>query len=94
MDYEWDARKEAINVQKHAISFVAAIAVFADPHHLVADSTKPEYGEVRSVAVGQIQDGRIITVVYTDRGAVRRIISARRARSNEKRAYDQSQAAR
>jgi len=93
MDYEWDPAKEAANIAKHAISFVAATAVFSDPYHLVADSTKPEYGEVRSVAVGQIADGRVITVVYTLRGRVRRIISARKARRNEKRAYVENQAA-
>lgn len=48
MDSEWDPAKEAANIAKHAIRFVAASAVFADPHHLVADSTKPEYGEARS----------------------------------------------
>jgi uncharacterized DUF497 family protein len=93
MDYAWDPAKEAVNIAKHAISFVAAIAVFADPHHLVADSTKPEYGETRSVAVGQIADGRVITVVYTMRGRVRRKLSARKARRNEQRAYVENQAA-
>lgn len=72
---------------------MAAIAVFADPHHLMADITKPEYGEARSVAVGQIQDGRIITVVYTLRGRVRRKLSARKARRNEQRAYNHGKTA-
>ncbi|MCC6167634.1 MAG: BrnT family toxin [Caldilineaceae bacterium] len=48
-------------------------------------------GETRSVAVGQIAGGGIITVVYTMRGRVRRIISARKARRNEQRAYVENQ---
>lgn len=82
--------KNAANVAKHGISFVAAANVFDDPRHIELDSTKPEHGESRSKAIGMVGP-KLFAVVYTDRGDVRRIMSARRARANEQRQYDQSQ---
>jgi len=89
MEFEWDLAKEAANVAKHGITFTDATSVFDDPHVLTEDSTKPEYGEERSLAIGEVA-GRLATVVYTDREQRRRIISARRARKNERERYDQS----
>nr|WP_236839499.1 BrnT family toxin [Beggiatoa leptomitoformis] len=34
MKFEWDTTKEAINIQKHSISFEQAAYVFADPFAL------------------------------------------------------------
>ncbi|MGE5516960.1 MAG: BrnT family toxin [Bacteroidota bacterium] len=45
--------------------------------------------EPRFVAVGMVQ-GVEIAVVFTDRGTVIRLISARRARKNEREAYHQA----
>ena len=93
MEFNWDPTKAAADLTKHGIDFSAAMAVFDDPHHVKEDSTKPEYGEMRAIAIGKLLDGRLVTVVYTDRGDVRRIISVRTARRYERRKYDQSKAA-
>ena len=45
--------------------------------------TRRDYGEVRVVALGQVE-GRVLVVVYTDRGDTRRIISARPAKRKER----------
>jgi uncharacterized DUF497 family protein len=92
MEFEWDPSKDAANQQKHGISFVAATAVFDDPDHIEEDSTKPEYGEIRNIAIGRLGDGRLVTVAFTDRGSVRRIISVRIARNYERRKYNQGKA--
>lgn len=93
MEFDWDPNKAVANLSKHGINFVAAIAVFDDPNHVVEESSKPEYGEVRYIAIGKLQDGRLVTVVYTDRdterGYIRRIISVRTARNYERRKYGQ-----
>lgn len=89
MDFEWDPAKDEINTQKHGISFVDAASVFDDPDHLDEDSTYPEHGENRRRAIGAMGPV-MVTVVYTDRDGRRRIISARRARRNERARYDQS----
>lgn len=87
MLFEWDAEKAEGNLQKHGISFVDAIEVFDDPNHIEDDSSKPEYGEIRVKTIGMVREELIIAVIYTDRNQKIRIISARRARKNEKEQY-------
>lgn len=91
MRFEWDPEKNETNLTKHGIGFVAAIRVFDDPLRIELDSSRPEHGESRNKVIG-IVDSKHVTVVYTDRGEVRRIISARRSRTNERRHYDQAEA--
>ncbi len=85
MGYEWDEEKNRRNLVKHGISFVAASRIFHGPVVEKPDDRR-DYGEQRVVAYG-IADGRVLAVVYTPRGRNRRIISARRARSDEREAY-------
>ncbi len=66
LDFEWDPAKDASNWVKHGITFSDAARVFDDPRHLITDSTKPEYGKVRMLAVGRVDD-RFITVIFTER---------------------------
>ncbi|MFY7931075.1 MAG: BrnT family toxin [Microcystis aeruginosa] len=51
--------------------------------------TRQNYGEIRVILVGTI-DNIVLVVVYTWRGSVRRIISVRRANNRERRTYYQS----
>jgi len=64
-------------------------AIALDPYHLEEDSTREEFGEERSRAIGMM-GSKIVTVIDTDRPERRRIISARRARKDERARYDQS----
>ena len=94
MPFDWDPVKAESNLAKHGITFRQALRVFDDPGIRATEVTKPEHGEERFKAVGRV-DEVFITVVYTDRDAVRRIISARRSRRNERRDYnDQGTASR
>jgi uncharacterized DUF497 family protein len=89
VQFDWDTAKADSNLAKHGIDFDDAVRVFDDPRARTTDVTQPEYGEERFKTVG-IVDGRIIAVIFTDRGAIRRIISARRSRRNERREYHSS----
>jgi uncharacterized protein len=89
LEFEWDPAKGAINEKKHRISFDDAKSVFVDPQHLEEDSTRPEHGERRSRAIGRFGTA-IVTVIFTTRGDRRSIISARRARRDERERYRQS----
>ena len=82
MKLEWDANKRRTNIAKHGIDFDDVAAVFVDPKAHDAPS-KGEHGEPRRVRIGQLV-GHIITVVYTKRGDILRIISARVARKAER----------
>ena len=86
VEFEWDDAKAASNEARHAISFPIATLVFMDPNCLLIDASHPGDGEPRRKAVGVIQ-ARLVTVVFTPRGNVCRVISARRSNSKEERSY-------
>jgi uncharacterized protein len=88
MQFEWDARKNAQNVQDHGIDFEAAKLIFDGPV-LEHPDDRFDYGEERIIAIGMLET-REIVVVYTDRDSVRRLISARRAVTDERKAYYQA----
>ena len=93
LEFAWDPAKDASNLIKHGITFAEAAQVFDDPHLIVDDTTKPEHQETRQRAVGKLES-RYIAVIFTERGDYRRIISARRARIDEQRRYDQGKTTR
>ncbi|WP_405041360.1 BrnT family toxin [Phenylobacterium sp.] len=86
LDFEWDPAKAASNERKHDVRFGAAIEVFLDGHRLDADATRKGDGEDRRKVVGVI-DGRLLTLVYSRRGQVVRVISARPSNAQEARRY-------
>lgn len=83
MDFEWDDKKAHLNLEKHGIDFEDAISIFEGP---MLEFRSDREGEQRWIAIGTIE-GREITVVYTIRYGAYRVISARRARKNEREAY-------
>lgn len=87
MIFEWDEDKARSNLEKHGISFVAALAVFGDPRRIERLDLRRHYGEDRVQLIGRSK-GRVLFVVYTRRGDVIRLISARRANRNERQAYE------
>ena len=62
---------------------------FDDPLVLLEQDFAEDYGEDRFLATGRVE-GLLVTVIYTERGDCIRIISARKASSDEQRAYDSS----
>ena len=87
--FDWNADKSQATLASRGFDFTFAARIFDAPTMERVDRRK-EYGEERFVAVGQA-DGRILTVVYTDRveagDVIRRIISARRSNAHEREAY-------
>jgi len=86
-DFEWDENKRRINLGKHGIDFIRARLIFDDEHHVILRSPV-EQPEMRFLAIGMLSE-RLVTVVFTFRGSRIRLISARRARIAERRAYEQ-----
>ncbi len=86
MEFEWSSDKAEANLAKHGIDFEDAIAIFEGATLEVRSDRE---GEERWRAIGLLE-GIPITVIYTPRGSYRRIISARRARKNERTAYHQA----
>jgi uncharacterized DUF497 family protein len=87
MEFEWDERKNQANRAKHGISFEEAKYVFDGPTVSWIDN-RWDYGEVREITIGVIQDEAVIVVVHTDRNERIRLISARTANRDEREIYN------
>ena len=83
--FEWDEAKSEANLRERGFDFAYAALIFDGPT-LEWDDVRRDYGERRIQAIGQV-DEDVLFVVYTWRGAVRRIISARLANRRERDAY-------
>jgi len=82
VEFAWDPVKSAATERSRGIGFAQAAEIFADRIVEWVDDRHP-YGEARIRAVG-LSAGVFLHVVYTRRGAVIRIISARRANGKER----------
>jgi uncharacterized DUF497 family protein len=85
--FEWDEDKRSKNLAKHGLDFVAVWFDFDGRATITAPSARCV--EARYVTTALI-DGKFYTVIWTWRDGARRIISFRRARHGEERAYRQS----
>lgn len=86
-DVEWDPAKADANLAKHGISFEEAAEALGDPFAIVREDGVHSSGEERFILVGESSEQLTLTVVFTVRQEVARIISARRATSAERRRY-------
>jgi len=85
---EWDDDKNETNKREHeGLGFELAQLVFADPKRLerIDRSEGNKRGEERWQTLGRA--GKVLFVVYTERGERKRIISARLANKAERRSY-------
>jgi len=89
-EFEWDEAKAQSNLRRHRISFPQGCRVFDDLFALIERDLSEDYGEDRFLATGTVE-GMILTVVYTERRERIRIISARKASSDEQRKYYRGQ---
>jgi uncharacterized protein len=80
--FDWDPAKHEANVARRGFGFDYAALIF-EGRTIERIDARRAYGEVRVQAIGAVGDD-VLAVVYTDRGAVRRIISARQANRKER----------
>jgi len=85
MNYQWDPKKAALNYRKHRVYFADAATVFSDEFASTIEDDYPD--EQRFITLGMDALGRILVVVYTERGDDIRIISARKATVRERKQY-------
>jgi uncharacterized DUF497 family protein len=88
MKFEWDPAKDALNLEKHGVSFGGAQLAFLDPRRIVAsDTAHSSPDEVRYFLFGSTPGG-ILTVRFTVRKNRIRIIGAGYWREGRRR-YEQ-----
>jgi uncharacterized DUF497 family protein len=73
--FEWNPDKDAENQLKHGVSFGRAQYAFADPSRVIAKDISHSETEDRYYCFGEV-DGGILTVRFTFRASVIRIIGA------------------
>ena len=89
MIFEWDGAKNRTNIAKPGIDFALACRIF-EGFTLDIEDTRFDYGEARIQTLGRIASVAVLMVVHTDRHGTCRIISARKASTQERARYDQA----
>lgn len=88
LEFQWHPVKAESNLKKHGVSFDEAKTIFGDERHLEVPDREHSYDEMRYLAIGQSIEGRLLTLVFTERGDKLRLISARVAEPWERREYE------
>ena len=89
MTFDWDTEKASQNLRKHKVSFEEASSVFFDEDALEFFDHDHSINEDRFLMLGLSFRLRLLVVVYCirEKGRRIRIISARKATNNERKAY-------
>ena len=87
--FDWDTEKASQNLRKHKVSFEEASSVFFDEDALEFFDPDHSINEDRFLMLGLSFRLRLLVVVYCirEKGRRIRIISARKATNNERKAY-------
>jgi uncharacterized protein len=88
--FEWDEHKNRSNFKKHGVWFEEAHTVWVDSESVEFLDPEHSSNEDRFIRVGHSTRGRILLVVFCERaeGSTIRIISARKATTQEMRDYE------
>jgi len=86
--FEWDPQKAESNAKKHGVAFEEAATAFGDPLSLTVPDPDHSSDEERALLLGVSHQGNTLVVAFAERGEDVRIISARRATPQERRAYE------
>jgi len=89
VEFEWEEAKNSTCFERQGFDFAYAVRAFLDPHRIVEQDRRRDYGEDRYRLLGTV-DGHAYVVVYTVRGSAVRIISARKANGKEVADYEHS----
>jgi uncharacterized DUF497 family protein len=84
MEFEWDENKRAANLAKHGLDLLRGAVLFDGRLRYTYPSLR--FREQRHVTVALL-GAEFVALVWTERGTATRLISLRRARNGEKRAY-------
>ena len=93
--FEWDPSKAEQNLREHGITFERAATVFQDPRALSEFDEEHSQDEDRWITLGLDRTGSLLVVCHTYREETTssdriRLISARKANTNETRQYNET----
>ena len=86
--FVWDEAKRRSNLEKHGLDFKDAHLVYDNPEKYTYDSSRKGERRWTDIAVAVIH-GKLLTLIYTERGDQIRVISLRPASREEREQYEQ-----
>lgn len=91
MQFQWDRKKNALNIKKHGIDFSDGEELFSGQWpFLVAADLDNDFAEERWRGIGCVR-GRVVVAVFTEpKPDVIRFISLRKANQEERQLYEEA----
>jgi uncharacterized DUF497 family protein len=88
--FEWDRGNIEKNWDRHRVTRTEAEQAFFNRPIVIVPDERHSKSERRYALLGQTNDGRALTEVFTLRGKLIRVISARDMHRRERRFYEQA----
>jgi uncharacterized DUF497 family protein len=88
--FQWDRGNINKNLIKHNIEKWECEQIFFNKPILVLEDTRHSVSEKRWAAFGKTDSDRLLVVVFTKRGKMLRVISARDMNKKEKQFYEKN----
>ena len=88
--FQWDQGNARKNRELHQVSQAECEEVFFNRPLLVAPDETHSQGEPRYAGLGQTNGGRRLTIIFTKRSTLIRVISARDMSRRERTVYEQA----
>ncbi len=88
--FQWDEDNIDKNLLKHQVHNWECEQIFFNEPLIILDDPKHSFSEKRWAAFGQSDAGRLLTIIFTKREKLIRVISARDMNRKEKKFYEKS----
>jgi uncharacterized DUF497 family protein len=89
--FQWDRGNNNKNLVKHNVQNWECEQVFFNKPLLVLEDPGHSVAEKRWAAFGQTDSGRLLLVIFTKRGNLLRVISARGMNAKERKFYEENE---
>ena len=89
--FDWDKGNIEKNWRKHKVSPVECEQIFFNQPLIILGDPKHSIAEKRFAAFGPTDIGRLLAAIFTRRGKLVRVISARDMNRKERKFYEKSQ---
>jgi uncharacterized protein len=86
--YVWDEAKRKSNLKKHGLDFEDAYLIYENPDKCTYEASRDDEYRLMDVALAVIK-GRLLTLIYSERGDEVRVISFRNASREERKRYEE-----
>jgi uncharacterized protein len=84
----WDEAKRESNLKKHGLDFKDAHLIYDSPDKCTYDTSRAGERRLMDIALAVVK-GKLLTLIYTERGRDVRVISFRPASREERKQYEE-----